>query len=159
MNKNDEWYTPPYIIEKAKLVLGTIDLDPASCEYANRTVGASKIYTAEDSGLEKPWIGRVWCNPPYSAKLLKHFTAKFLAEYQNGNMTEGIMLTNAGTDTLWSVPLRSGLQAYTTGRLSFMLPDGTYKGKGSRGSCFSYFGNNKEKFIETFSDICWFPNL
>ena len=58
---NCEWYTPPYIIEKAKLVLGTIDLDPASCEYANRTVGASKIYTAE------------WLDFPLLLENLQHY--------------------------------------------------------------------------------------
>jgi phage N-6-adenine-methyltransferase len=160
MNKNDEWYTSPEIVELAREVLGTIDLDPASCDFANKTVKAEKFYTEENSGLDKAWNGKVWCNPPYSAKLLKHFTAKFLQEYKNGNMSEGIMLTNSGTDTMWSVPLREGVQAYTEGRVSFMLTDGSYKGKGSRGSCFTYLGDNPTKFIEVFTrkGFCWIPN-
>lgn len=27
---------------------------------------ARRFYTRADNGLEQPWTGRVWCNPPYS---------------------------------------------------------------------------------------------
>lgn len=56
--------TPQQVIDLARLVLGTIDLDPASDEEANRAVRASKIYTGADGGLHQPWGGRVFLNPP-----------------------------------------------------------------------------------------------
>lgn len=160
-NSNDEWYTPLTIVEKAKLVLGTIDVDPASNEITQQYIKAKTFYTKEINGLDKPWNGTVWCNPPYSASLLKKFTAKFLGEYELGNMKEGIMLTNSGTDTKWNIPLQKGVQLYTNGRISFMLPDGTYKDKGSRGQCFTYLGPNPLKFIKVFTEdnFCWCPNL
>lgn len=161
MNSNDEWYTPDHILEKAREVLGTIDLDPASSLIAQSRVNAGSFLTKEQNGLLVPWQGKVWCNPPYSAALIKKFTAKFLEEYQKGNMVEGIMLTNSGTDTLWNKPLAQGVQAYTIGRISFLQPDGTQKATGSRGQCFTYFGPNPSKFIEVFTrdNFCWVPNL
>lgn len=50
---------------------------------------------------------------------------------------------------------------YTNGRISFIQPDGTEKGKGSRGQCFTYLGTNIDKFIEVFTrdNFCWCPNL
>lgn len=160
LNVADEWYTPSEIVDLAREVLGSIDLDPASNDEAQEWIKATKYHTIEDSGLDKPWIGKVWCNPPYSAKALKLFINKFMSEYKNGNMTEGIILTNSGTDTLWNVPLVEGLQVYTLGRIGFKVPGGETKGKGSRGSCFTYVGPNHKKFIEVFTKdgFCWVPN-
>jgi len=60
----NEHYTPGPIIEAARVVLGGIDLDPASCPVANETVRAASIYTKADDGLSRAWPGRVWLNPP-----------------------------------------------------------------------------------------------
>lgn len=160
MNQNDEWYTPPEWMELVKEVLGTIDIDPASNQIANGTVRALNYFTEKTNGLDKPWVGRVWCNPPYSAKLIKQFTTKFYSEYLSGNMVEGIILTNSGTDTLWNQNICKGVQVYTIGRISFMMPDGSRKATGSRGQCFTYVGPNPLKFIEVFTrdGKCWCPN-
>jgi hypothetical protein len=45
-----EWFTPACYIEAVRAVLGTIDLDPASCEEANRIVGATRYHTQESEG-------------------------------------------------------------------------------------------------------------
>lgn len=155
-----EWYTPPKVIERVREVMGSIDVDPASNDIAQETVQATNYHTIEDSGLLYPWVGKVWCNPPYEQALLKKFIAKFNEEIDSGNITEGIMLTNSGTDTLWNQELSIHFQAYTIGRISFIQPDGTEKGKGSRGQVFTYFGDNHKKFAEVFTrdSFCWIPN-
>lgn len=39
------------------------DLDVAACEESHL---AATWYSREQNGLELPWFGSVWCNPPYS---------------------------------------------------------------------------------------------
>lgn len=63
-SETNEHYTPADIVEASRLALGGIDLDPASCEVANRVVKASRIFTRETNGYGRPWDGRVFLNPP-----------------------------------------------------------------------------------------------
>ena len=58
-----EHYTPSYIVEAAREALGgRIDLDPCSCEFANRVVEAEKFYTHR--GQFQYWYGNMFVNPP-----------------------------------------------------------------------------------------------
>ena len=56
----NEWYTPDEYIEAARDVLEIIDVDPASSWLANKTVKATRYFTAEDDGLTESWEGKVW---------------------------------------------------------------------------------------------------
>jgi hypothetical protein len=66
----NEWYTPPEIIEVARQVMGEIDCDPASSEKANEIVRAKQFFSIEDDGLKQKWIGNIWMNPPYAQPLV-----------------------------------------------------------------------------------------
>lgn len=81
-----EWYTPAAFVESARIVMGGIDLDPASHEEANRTVRADVFYSAEQDGLSQQWFGRVFLNPP--GGLVGEFWRKALAEYHAGHCTQ-----------------------------------------------------------------------
>jgi hypothetical protein len=61
--ESGEHYTPALIVEAARHTLEAIDLDPCSCEVANRVVRAAKYYTKEVNGFLQPWSGRVFLNP------------------------------------------------------------------------------------------------
>jgi hypothetical protein len=63
-SESAEHYTPEDIVESARISLGSIDLDPASCEEANRVIQASTYFTREDNGYRREWVGRVFLNPP-----------------------------------------------------------------------------------------------
>lgn len=63
-SEHAEHYTPAWLVEAARDVLGGIDLDPASNRIANQVVRARKIYTARTNGFDKVWEGRVFLNPP-----------------------------------------------------------------------------------------------
>jgi len=56
----NEFYTPSHIIELVRASMGGIDLDPASCELANETVGARRFYDIKQDGLKRPWFGNIF---------------------------------------------------------------------------------------------------
>jgi hypothetical protein len=65
-SKSVEHYTPSSIVEPARIALGKIDLDPASCAEANKAVRA-RTYFSQDGGhggLDREWLGNVFLNPP-----------------------------------------------------------------------------------------------
>lgn len=72
------WYTPIDIIERSRQVLGGFDLDPASDEFGNSRVKAHQYYS--ERGLERPWSGRVFCNPPGGRGSAKKWFQKFISE-------------------------------------------------------------------------------
>ena len=64
LSKTNEHYTPAHVVDLARDVLGTIDLDPASCEQANQTIRAAHYIDEQGNGLIQEWRGRVFLNPP-----------------------------------------------------------------------------------------------
>jgi hypothetical protein len=145
-----EWYTPPGYIAAVRKVLGAIDLDPASCEQANATVGAGRFYTEAENGLLLPWFGRVFCNPPYGPAA-PHFVDKLIGEYQAGNVTAAILLVNAySTERPWLQGLlRTRPVCFTDHRIKFTSPIAR-GGSSTHGSAFVYFGDEPARFVEVF---------
>lgn len=111
--RSDDWLTPREIVE----ALGPFDLDPCcppSMPWKTARAMASK------GGLEDPWFGRVWLNPPYGPE-----TGKWLSKLaQHGN---GIALVFARTETdmffRWVWDCATGL-LFLRGRLHFYSVDG-----------------------------------
>ncbi len=151
---NPEWYSPAEYVEAARRVLGAFDLDPASCETANRVVKAASIYTAHDNGLQHPWSGRVWLNPPYSSRLVKAFVARLVSEYEAGTVTAAVMLTNNATETRWFQQAARAAAAicYPGKRVRFQTPDGS-AGAPLQGQALFYFGPFARRFKREFSHV------
>lgn len=87
-----EWYTPSCFVESARLVMGGIDLDPASHEEANRTVKAERFFTEDDNGLAYMWRGRVFLNPPGGKGLVNAFWQKAMHEWLAGHMQQMVWI-------------------------------------------------------------------
>lgn len=165
--KSNEWYTPARYIEAARQVMGGIDLDPASCELANRTVKATRYYTQQENGLAQPWYRNVWLNPPYKLdkslpneyrSTVAKWVNKLLAHYQCGDIQQAIMLVTSRHDAVWFEPLWQFPICFAH-RLWFEVPYGSTSRPGRNrdthmlGSCFVYLGPNEHKFVEVFSQF------
>lgn len=157
----NEWYTQPKYIEAARLVLKTIDLDPASSDAANKIVKAERYFDEAINGLDQPWSGRVWLNPPYTRTLLMQghrmsliglFVKKLIKTYESEDITEAIALVTTEVNAKWFQPLWPYLICFPDHRVNFIIPGGAkHKYSQMFGSCFVYLGPNKDRFIEIFS--------
>ena len=151
---DNEWYTPARYIEMARTVMGTIDVDPASNEHAQRTIRAATYYTDEDNGLDRKWEGTVWLNPPYSNPEVQQFVDKVISEVDIGRTTEAIVLTNNSGDTGWHQALQLACTAMciVKGRIRF---ESITRASNSpaMGQSFFYFGDDMARFKDVFSDI------
>lgn len=145
-----EWFTPAEYIEAARIVMGGIDLDPASCAEANNVVKAKRFYTKQDNGLDHKWSGRIWLNPPYNMPLIEGFTNRAIESYKSSAIEQAIVLTNNSTDTGWFHALAEYPFCLTRGRVKFWQPNS--EGLGARqGQAIFYLGNSIKKFAAKFS--------
>lgn len=150
-SNENEWYTPATYVEAARLVLGGIDLDPATSKAANETVRARRFYIAQ--GLEQPWSGRVWLNPPYG-RLAGDFSSKLVGCYVDGTVSAAVLLVNAHcTDTAWFQPLWDYTLCFTNHRIDFDSNDRDKDNTSTHGSVFVYFGRDQARFAEEFNQF------
>lgn len=150
---NNEWYTPPEYIRAAWQAMGSIDLDPATSEIANRTVGAATFYTAEDGGLSKEWSGRVWMNPPYATPLIGQFADKLALHVKADDVIEACVLVNNATETGWFNTMLdlASCVCFIRKRVRFLDAAGNPSGAPLQGQVVLYIGPNIVRFAKAFS--------
>lgn len=91
----DEWETPQEIYGMLDKVFHfTLD----ACATAENAK-CEKYYTREQDGLQQPWTGNVWCNPPYGRDLPRWLEKARREIRENADVI--VMLIHARTDTKW----------------------------------------------------------
>ncbi len=159
--KSNEWYTPARYVEAAREVMGSIDLDPASCKEANMVVRASKFYTERENGLAHDWYGNVWLNPPYGrtdhyGSNIGAFAIKLIEEYKQSKVNQAILLSTAKVSTSWFSLFWEYPICFVDHIVGFYIPS---KGKELKAhshihdTIFVYLGANEQRFIDIFSQF------
>lgn len=118
--ETDDWYTPKYIFDALGL---EFDLDPASPPEGPRYVPLSRggVFYWE-RGLEQPWRGVVWMNPPFgNQKTKRAWLTKF---FDHGN---GVALVPDRTSAPWfqEYAPRAECVCFVAPKIKFERPDGT----------------------------------
>ena len=149
-----EWYTPPAIIEAARRTLGQIDLDPASCEYANRIVRANHYYTAADDGLGWHWYANtIWLNHPFGRESNPAWIGKLIDGFQRKHFHAACCITFACTSEEWFGPLFAFPMCFLRPRTNYLKSDGEPVRGVTKGSVVTYLGSNVIGFIENFGGL------
>ena len=150
-----EWYTPEQYLNSVRVVLGEIDLDPASNGEANRIVKAKRFFTKVDNGLVQDWHGRVFLNPPYGTvegdSLASRFCDKAIAEHQAGRASEIVILVNSVHSQAWQRPLYDFLVCFVDHRIKFVSGDGEENENPTFQNIFVYIGPREVEFADEFS--------
>jgi hypothetical protein len=135
----DDHYTPPFIFE----ALGVeFDLDVSAPPHGVSWIPAKRSLSIIDDGLTTEWVGRVWCNPPYSNvtpwanKLLKHQNAIALLPVGKSLWFDKLWEFSDGILTLPS-------------SLKFIKSDGSVAGIMTSTMLFAFGDDNRETLINS----------
>jgi hypothetical protein len=140
----------------ARQVMGRIDLDPASCAFANATVQATRFYTQADDGYRQPWHGAVWLNPPYGKEEGERdsnqarWTRRAIDAYRIGEIEQAIILVNAVPGNVWFSPLWAFPICMVARRIRFYNEE-TDEGQPTHSNAIIYLGPHLAAFIDVFS--------
>ena len=155
-SQTTEWYTPQVYTDAAREVMGSIDLDPASCPVANEWIQADHIYTKEEDGLSLAWIGNCWLNPPFGR--IGHKMIRYLCEqYDKGFVGQAVLLTKCVPGYKWWDTLFHDYRfpvCFVRDRIAFLrIENGEVVGSGASkaGTNFWYLGRHEARFKEIFS--------
>lgn len=147
-SETPEWYTPDLIVDRVRMVLGVIDIDPCSNSKENPRIPAREHYTKDDDGLSREWKGTVYMNPPYGREI-GDWTGYLKEQYEQGNVTEAIALVPSRTDTEWFKELRRYPRCFIWGRLKFSESENSAPFP----SMAVYLGEHLDAFAGAFRDI------
>ena len=95
-SQRTDWLTPQPVVDAVvRLYQGQPDLDPAG--HRDQLVPARRVVLLPEDGLEVPWRGKVYVNPPYG-RGLRAWLAKGRDSFRaDSDGTEVAMLVPAAT--------------------------------------------------------------
>lgn len=94
-----EWLTPAEYWQPLADALGGFDLDAAT-QHEYRQI-ADHHYTPAEDGLEQPWFGDVWINPPYGRDENPEWAKKIAGEADRPAVDTITALVPVSPGTMW----------------------------------------------------------
>ncbi|MBD2038246.1 hypothetical protein H6F76_25160 [Leptolyngbya sp. FACHB-321] len=156
---SNEWYTLPFWVDKARALMGGIDVDPASSVEAQSWIQAQTYYTQAENGLQQSWFGRLWLNPPYGKRnhAKKTYGAtvwvqRAIAEYQAGHITQAVLWLRASGNAGIRALEQGGFPRVTLGRIPHAPPgaNGVPQKAVGHDTVVWYLGPQTERFQALF---------
>jgi hypothetical protein len=155
--ESNENYTPIDLIELVHSFYGYPELDPFSCETANRVIKAQKIFTIQGDGFTQDWRGykTIWLNPLYSAGFLEPVVDKII-DLLELEYPEIFLLTNTDNSTAWYEKALGRCDRFILPhtRLTFYSPKRAAEGKKQDQNRVSqtlfYFGQQPQRIEAVF---------
>jgi site-specific DNA-methyltransferase (adenine-specific) len=92
------WATPPALFDALAAEFGPFDLDPCGSKDSYASQHCGEFYTG--LGLDVPWGGRVFVNPPYGLAL-RDWVYACWSNVRLGGVPLVVALLPARTDTRW----------------------------------------------------------
>ena len=111
---DNDWLTPPDILERVVSLLGVIDLDPCAIPGTN-PIPATKTISKPCDGLSSDydWKGNLFINPGFKKAAFSKWVDRSLHEFRSGNAKEVVLLLPACTNTSYAGNLRDFPRAFT----------------------------------------------
>jgi len=93
-----DWRTPPALFDKLATEFGPFDLDPCGSKHSYASQHCRAFWS--HGGLDHPWRGRVFVNPPYGLALRDWVYTCWRSVNLDG-VIRVVALLPARTDTKW----------------------------------------------------------
>lgn len=166
-SRSNEWYTPEWVLNLVHLTIGYPELDPASCEFDNRTVKANRYITEDKNALKTVWTEKpcsIYLNPPGGKLSNRSLTALFWDElmhyWEQGLVTEAIFMAFSAealqnTQVYPRKPIGDFVFCIPKQRIKFVSPNGDFNAP-SHSNCIVYIPgtvDNTELFYENFFSV------
>lgn len=154
LKPSDENYTPESIIKPCRDFLGGFDLDPFSCEAANKIIQAKTFWDASQDAFKQDWsrYKRKWINPPYSREIIANAASIAIQYSSNG---ETLLLVNTSSSANWYQECLKRCDAvlFPHKRINFISPYREGKASNRYDQSLFYFGKRSSAFYGAVKDL------
>ncbi len=155
LKASDRYFTPQIVLDRVVEQFGAIDLDPCHDPDPACAVVAELRYDAREGqdGLVLPWVGKVFCNPPWSEPA--PWALRAVQHVASSPEHEVLAVVNATPGAQWWARYvwPFALVCFPSQRLRFGKPGGAKPTPCPTDSAVLYYGQHKERFCEVWGSL------